>query len=66
MKDGRTVSHISDKRLDAVRDRIRDGGYNDPEIAEAVAQRILEQGDLAADETDGFFTSHRNPRRPIH
>lgn len=65
IKGERTSGPLSD-RLATVRERIRDGGYNDPEIAEAVARRILEHGDLQPDGPDPRFALRRNQPRPIH
>ena len=66
MKGRRTASQLTDRRLADVRDRIRDGTYNDPQIVEAVARRILEYGDLRVDGPDPFFAPRRYPESPIH
>ena len=66
MKGRRTSSRLTDERLAAFRARIRDGGYNDPDVADAVARRILEHGDLHDDAPGPSFTPRRNPPRPIH
>jgi hypothetical protein len=63
---GRRTSQLTDRRLAEVRDRIRDGSYNDPQIVEAVARRILEYGDLRVDGPDPFFAPRRYPESPIH
>jgi hypothetical protein len=37
---------ISDDRVTALRRWIAEGGHNDPEVAEEVARRIIQRGDL--------------------
>lgn len=66
MKGRRTASQLTERRLADFRDRIRDGSYNDPQIAEAVARRILEHGDLRVESPDPFFAPRRYPEPPIH
>jgi hypothetical protein len=66
MKGRHSSSQLDDRRLADVRDRIRDGSYNDPQIADAVARRILEFGDLRVDGPDPFYAPRRNPDSPIH
>ncbi len=50
-------------RFEAVRQWIREGRHNAPEVAEAVARRILDAGDL--DDAASRLPS-ASPRRSIH
>lgn len=44
--------NLTPERLSALRRSIEAGVYNSPEIAEAVARRILTRGDLRGDARD--------------
>ena len=35
-----------DARMEAVRERLREGGYDEPRVLAEVARRLLESGDL--------------------
>ncbi len=37
---------LTPERIDALRLRVRDGSYNSPAVADAVARRLLGQGEL--------------------
>lgn len=41
-----TTPELSPERIEALRRWVQSGGHNDPAVAERVARRILERGDL--------------------
>lgn len=43
---GSQVDPLDPRRLDAIRLRMQEGGYDAPGIAEEVARRIMDSGDL--------------------
>ncbi len=40
---------LSPERLEVIRRRMEDGTYDSPQVAEAVARKLLDSGDLLAD-----------------
>ena len=41
-----TSAELSPERIEALRRWVRNGGHNDPQVAERVARRIIDRGDL--------------------
>lgn len=41
-----TSAELSPERLEALRRWVENGGHNDPDVAETVARRIIDRGDL--------------------
>jgi hypothetical protein len=58
---------LSNVRIAAVRRWIHEGGHNSPAVAEAVARRIIERGDLrdVHDEPNHRFPPQRR-RKTLH
>jgi hypothetical protein len=47
-----TTAELSPERLEALRRWVEDGGHNDPAVAETVARRIIDRGDLRGGRRD--------------
>jgi hypothetical protein len=47
-----TSPDLSPERLEAIRRWVEAGGHNDPAVAEHVARRIIDRGDLRGDPRD--------------
>jgi hypothetical protein len=47
-----TSPELSPERLEAIRRWVEAGGHNDPAVAERVARRIIDRGDLRGDPRD--------------
>lgn len=61
-----TSPDLSPERLEALRRWVEAGGHNDPAVAETVARRIIERGDVRDARRDDRIDPRGKPGTWIH